>query len=364
MKNQLSFKQKYQIILNKDSSYEGILFTAVKTTGIFCRPSCTARKPKIENVLFYDSVNQALENGFRPCKVCKPTQQEQETPDYIHKILKELSEDPLLKITDNDLKGRNIEPNKIRRWFKRNYQMTFQSYQRKSRINRAHTKISKGEKITSTAFDVGFDSLSGFTSRYQDLFGKSATQTNKNIINIIRLTTPLGPMFGCATKKGICLFEFYNRKELDKQFIELAKKLNAVILPGENEHLKQLQKQVEEYFKGERKTFTLTLDIPGTEFQNNVWSILQKIPYGKTISYFEIALKFGYSAGTRVVGKANAQNPIPIIIPCHRVINKNGQLAGYAGGLERKDWLLRHENPNYTHNSWLFSQYKDIRAQH
>jgi len=131
-----------------------------------------------------------------------------------------------------------------------------------------------------------------------------------------------------------------------------------------SDHISECKKQLKEYFAGKRKKFQLSLDPKGTPFQKKVWSKVSKIPYGKTISYFEIALNFGYSAGTRVVGKANGQNPIPIIVPCHRVINKNGQLAGYAGGLERKDWLLRHENPNYTHNSWLFSQYKDIRAQH
>ena len=274
MKNQLSFQEKYNIILNKDISYENIFITAVKTTGIFCRPSCPARKPKIENVIFYDGINEAIQNGYRPCKVCKPMEMADETPQYIKNILKELNDDPFLKIKDYDLIERNIEPNTIRRWFKSKYNMTFQAYQRMLRINTAYNKISNGESITNTAFDLGFESLSGFNSSYQNIVGKAPSESNeKNIINIIRFTTPLGPMFGCATSSGICLFEFTNRRMLETEFKDLTKRLNAVILPGENEHLIQLKNEISEYFKGTRKTFTVKLDAPGTDFQQCVWKI-------------------------------------------------------------------------------------------
>ncbi|MFC1527341.1 Ada metal-binding domain-containing protein [Candidatus Neomarinimicrobiota bacterium] len=115
MKNQLSFQEKYDIILNRDTSYENIFITAVKTTGIFCRPSCPAKKPKFENVLFYNSINEAILSGYRPCKVCKPMEPADETPSYITNIIKELSDNPFLKIKDYDLKIRGIEPNTIRR---------------------------------------------------------------------------------------------------------------------------------------------------------------------------------------------------------------------------------------------------------
>ncbi|MCP4633156.1 MAG: methylated-DNA--[protein]-cysteine S-methyltransferase [candidate division Zixibacteria bacterium] len=347
MKKQLSIKEKYRIILDKDTSYEGIFFTAVKTTGIFCRPSCPARKPKIENVIFYDSVNEAILNGYRPCKVCKPMEQVDETPIYIQNILKELSENPYLKIKDYDLILRNIEPNKIRRWFKKHYNMTFQAYQRMLRINTAFNEISNGETVTHTAFDVGFESLSGFNSSYQKVFGKSATQTGKkNIINIVRFTTPLGPMFGCATTNGVCLVEFTNRKMLESEFKDITKKLNAVILPGKNNHLEQLEMEIVEYFKGKRKTFSVTLETPGTEFQKNVWKILQEIPYGETWSYQQQAIRLNKPKAVRAVASANGNNRISIIIPCHRVIGKDGNLTGYGGGLERKKWLIDFERSN------------------
>jgi AraC family transcriptional regulator of adaptative response/methylated-DNA-[protein]-cysteine methyltransferase len=347
MNTQLTFQDKYQAILDKDASYEGIFITAVKTTGIFCRPSCTARKPKKENVTFYDSINEAILNGFRPCKVCKPMEQADETPEYVQKILKELGDDPFLKLKDWDLKLRGIEPNTIRRWFKQHYNMTFHAYQRMLRINTAFNKISKGQKVTDAAYDVGFESLSGFNSSYQSIFGKPPSKSeDKNIINIIRLTTPLGPMFGCATSNGVCLLEFTNRKMLETEFKDLQKRLNAVILPGKNEHLIQLQKEIAEYFDGKRKTFTVPLETPGTVFQNEVWGNLKKIPYGQTISYQELAIRQNNPKAVRAVASANGYNRIAIIIPCHRVIGKDGSLTGYAGGLERKKWLLDFEGEN------------------
>ena len=130
MSNQLTFEDKYTAIVEKDQQYEGLFITAVKTTGIFCRVSCTARKPKKQNVEFYTSVNEAILNGYRPCKVCKPMEHADKTPEQIHKILKELDEDPFLKLKDYDLEQRGIEPNQIRRWFKKHHGITFHAYQR------------------------------------------------------------------------------------------------------------------------------------------------------------------------------------------------------------------------------------------
>ncbi len=343
MESQLTFEQKYDIIVAKDTSYEGIFYTAVKTTGIFCRPSCTARKPKIENVLFYDSTHEAIVNGFRPCKVCKPIAQAEETPDYIQSILDELNEHPFKKIKDGDLRDRGIAPSKIRRWFKKHHQLTFHGYQRMLRINSAYTRITQGQPITSAAFGSGFESLSGFNSSYQNVFGSSPTQTQKGVINIIRLSTPLGPMFGCATAKGVCLVEFTDRKMLETEFKQLTHRLGMVILPGMNEHLRQLKRELEEYFDGSRKAFAVALDTPGTEFQKAVWTILRQIPHGETRSYQEQALALGKPNAVRAVASANGMNRISIIIPCHRVIGKDGQLTGYGGGLERKRWLLNFE---------------------
>ena len=347
MNDQLSFKQKYDVIGNQETQYEGVFITAVKTTGIFCRPSCRARKPNIENVEFYDNVHQAMQNGFRPCKLCKPMQTMDATPEYIKTIIKDLHTNPYLRIKDQDLKNQDLEPSHIRRWFKKHHNMTFQSYQRMLRINAAYTSIKKGETITNSAFDSGFDSLSGFNQSYKSIFGDSASQAkDKSIINIIRFTTPLGPMFACASQDGLCLLDFTDRKILEDEFKDLCKRLNAVILPGTNPHLDLAQKQMTEYFNGTRKKFTVLLHYPSTDFRKSVWTALQNIPYGQTRSYKQQAETLGNPKAVRAVAAANGQNRISIIIPCHRVIGADGSLTGYAGGLHRKKWLLDFEKDN------------------
>jgi AraC family transcriptional regulator of adaptative response/methylated-DNA-[protein]-cysteine methyltransferase len=150
-------------------------------------------------------------------------------------------------------------------------------------------------------------------------------------------------MFACATKKGLCLLEFTNRKMLETEFKDLVKRLNAVILPGNNPFLDQVQQELKEYFDGKKKQFTVPLHTPGTEFQQSVWEILKEIPYGETKSYKQQAIKLNNLNGVRAVATANGMNRIAIVIPCHRVIGSNGDLTGYAGGLARKKWLLDHE---------------------
>ncbi|MBI5402093.1 MAG: bifunctional transcriptional activator/DNA repair protein Ada [Ignavibacteriae bacterium] len=337
----------YNALLKKDSSFEGIFFVAVKTTGIFCRPTCTARKPKKENVEFFDTSKDAILHGYRPCKVCTPLEKSGSMPDYIKKLIKEINDKPGIKIKDWHLRERGFEPNKIRRWFKKNHNMTFQSYQRMMRLNNAFTKIQSGGKVTDAAFDSGYESLSGFNDSFKTTVGKSPTKSmDKKVINITRMETPVGPMYACGTEKGICLFDFTDRRMLETEFKELSKYLNAVILPGDNKFFSLLKKEVGEYFEGKRKSFTVPLDAPGTEFQKGVWEELKKIPYGETISYKTQAERLKNPKGVRAVANANGHNRISILIPCHRVIGENGTLTGYGGGLWRKKWLLDFEKKN------------------
>jgi len=340
----LTFFEKYNVIGGKDALYEGIFVTAVKTTGIFCRPSCRARKPKSDNVVFYDTPEEALQNGFRPCKVCNPMEKLGETPDFIKGIIKELHQNPYSRIKDHDLRQRGIEPSWIRRWFKKHHNMTFQTYQRMLRINSAFNYIKEGETVTNSAFDSGFESLSGFNESYHSIFGEPPTSANeKSVLNIVRFTTPISPMFACASNKGVCLLDFTDRRMLETEFKDLCKRLHAVILPGESPHLDQVQSEIQEYFSGKRKKFTVPLHAPGTDFQKSVWKILQEIPYGETRSYKQQAISLGNPNAVRAVASANGHNRISIIIPCHRVIGSDGSLTGYGGGLHRKKWLIDFE---------------------
>lgn len=343
----LTFEEKYDALTRKDSTYEGIFFAAVKSTMIFCRPTCSARKPKPENVVFYNSAKDALLNGFRPCKVCRPMEAPGSIPDEIQKILRELSDHSYMKIKDSDLIERGVDPSFIRRWFKKNHGMTFQSYQRMMRINSAFLSLKSGDYVTHAAFDHGYESLSGFNTTYNSIFGKPPSKKDDHdVINIIRFTTPLGPMFGCATEEGVCLAEFTDRKMLESEFADLQKRLNAIILPGSNRHLDQLQRELHEYFDGRRQIFTVPLQTPGTDFQNQVWRALLDIPYGTTTSYKKQAERLKKPLAVRAVAAANGMNRISILIPCHRVIGSNGDLTGYGGGLARKKWLIGFEHQN------------------
>ncbi|MGB5892966.1 MAG: Ada metal-binding domain-containing protein, partial [Ignavibacteriaceae bacterium] len=250
----------YNALLNKDSNYEGIFFAGIKTTGIFCRPSCTARKPKKENVEYYSSVNEALQHGYRPCKVCHPLQYKGEVPSWLKLLLKEIDQNQSLKLKDVDLRRRGLDPARIRRWFKKNHGMTFQAYLRMLRINSAFGRIKHGEKVIESAFYGGYESLSGFTESFKKSTGFSPSKSkHKNVISITRILTPLGPMLAGATDEGICLLEFVDRRMLETQIKRLKKNLSSEFVPGNNKYFDELSHQLREYFDGERKVFDVPL---------------------------------------------------------------------------------------------------------
>jgi AraC family transcriptional regulator, regulatory protein of adaptative response / methylated-DNA-[protein]-cysteine methyltransferase len=347
----------YQALVEKDGSYEGTFFAAVKTTGIFCRPTCTVRKPKPENVEFFATTREAILHGYRPCKVCKPLEMPNETPASIRDILQEISSDPSTKIRDRDLTRRGLEPATVRRWFLKNHGITFQAYQRMYRINSAFKKIQQGETVTAAAFDAGFESLSGFQDSFRSVFGVSPSNgRQQQVIDLTRIETPLGTMIACAVAQGICLLEFSDRKALETELKALSKRLNATIIQGANPHFEILAKQLAEYFDGTRKEFSVPLYSPGTEFQQATWEALKRIPYGSTRSYRQQATELGKPGAVRAVAGSNGMNRIAIVIPCHRVIGSDGQLTGYAGGVWRKKWLLDFERAG---RQVVLSDYKD-----
>lgn len=337
----------YEALVAKDPSFEGTFFAGIKTTGIFCRPTCTARKPKRENVEFFASAKDAILKGYRACKVCHPMEKAGSTPEYVDRVLRLLDEDPSLKLKDYDLLKLNIEPSKIRRWFLKNHGITFHAYQRMYRINTAFKKLQTGTSVTDIAFDSGYESLSGFNDSFKKVFGVSPKNSKeKHVIDFTRIETDLGTMVACATDKGVCLLEFSDRKGLETELKQLAKYHNANIVQGQNKYFKQLKDELDAYFEGRLKEFNVPLDISGTDFQKQVWQALVEIPYGTTSSYLRQAEVLGKTSSVRAVANANGMNKIAIIIPCHRVVGSDGSLTGYAGGLWRKRKLIDLEKDN------------------
>ncbi len=334
----------YRALLDRDSAFAGIFYVGVKTTSVFCIATCRARKPLLKNVIFYSSVKEALDHGFRPCKICRPTENMNEPPKAVKAAMELLKTNPQEKVSDQTLRNHSISPEVVRRWYKQHHGMTFHSYQRMHRISHALEGIKQGKNATEAALDAGYESLSGFGYTYKKMMGNSPNNSTESIVILIdRFTTPVGPMVVCATEKGVCLLEFADREILEKEFSDLQKLLSATMIAGENEHIKQAKKEIREYFSGERRVFEVSLHIPGTDFQKAVWEALQTIPYGKTVSYQHQANLIGRPTAMRAVASANGSNRIAIILPCHRVIGKNGKLTGYGGGIERKKWLLELE---------------------
>ena len=340
----LSFDQMYRASYEKNSDFEGVFWMGVKTTGIFCRPTCTARKPKPENVEFFDNTKDAIKKGYRPCKVCKPLENPDETPAEIQKLMDELAADPSLKFKDYDLVKRGLEPANVRRWFLKHHGMTFHAFQRMFKINSAFKKLQQGDTIMDVALENGYESLSGFNDSFKNVFGVSPKNSKmEKIVDLKRIETPLGTMIACANENGICMLEFSDRKALPTELKEISKHFDANIVQGENPHFKTLEKELEEYFEGKLKDFTVPLAPVGTDFQKKVWEILRTIPYGTTRTYQQQADILGNPKAVRAVANANGLNKISIIIPCHRVIGSNGTLTGYGGGIWRKQKLLELE---------------------
>jgi AraC family transcriptional regulator of adaptative response/methylated-DNA-[protein]-cysteine methyltransferase len=233
----------YQALLNRAEEFTGVFFVGVKTTGVFCISVCRARKPKRENVEFYTDFKSALDAGFRPCKVCRPTENASTAPDFIEHAIKLLRVQPKERVSDTELRQNGISPERVRRWFLQNHGITFQAFQRMQRVNVALQELKTGRSTTEVAFDNGYGSLSGFGYTCKKLTG-SSPGTRKEIILIHRFTTPLGPMFVCATERGVCLLEFVDRRALETEFRDLQHLFNANIIAGENAHTRQAEKEM------------------------------------------------------------------------------------------------------------------------
>ena len=334
----------YDALVRRDASFDGIFFAGVRTTGIFCRSVCPARKPARENVEFYASAREALFAGYRPCKRCRPLESTGSAPAWLRPLLHELEERNGRRWTDRDLRELGLDPTRVRRWFKQHHDMTFHAYHRAQRVGRALRTLRNGGSVTDAAYTQGYESLSGFYEAFQDLLGASPGRARAaEPIHFTRILTPLAPMLAAATDEGLCLLEFADRRMLETQLARVGKELGSAVVPGENAVLEQTRRELEQYFAGERTRFDAPLRFIGSDFQKAVWRALLEIPFGETRSYAEQARALGRAGAVRAVGRANGDNRIAIVVPCHRVVGADGALTGYGGGLWRKQWLLEHE---------------------
>ena len=337
-------EEMYDALVQRDSHYEGVFVVGVITTGVFCRPTCPARKPKPENVRYFATCRDALQAGFRPCKRCHPMEMVGVHPEWVRELLQAVESDPARAWRDDDLRQHGLEPARVRRWFKQHHGMTFHAYQRARRLGEALGRIQLGDDSMEAGFSAGYESSSGFRDAFAKLFGTPpgrAKSTTRLVVN--RVPTPLGPMIAAASQSHLFLLEFIDRRMLQTQIDRLHRLFDVHFVPGECELLTKVQNQLADYFARRRQTFDLPLSLRGTSFQQAVWEQLLTIPYGATRSYGEQASAIGRPSAVRAVGRANGDNRIAIIVPCHRVIGANGTMTGYGGQVWRKQALLRLE---------------------
>ena len=349
MSNQLSHDVMVDAFLSSNAAFDGVFYTAVKTTGIFCRPICSARKPKPENVEFFDERAQALRAGYRPCKRCVPMNNKDDIPLEIKDLLKAVDAQPAKRWKDQDIRALGLQPATVRRWFQKHHNMTFHAYSRLRRLGTAMKQLSLGTEVSRSMDYSGYESESGFRAAFQKYFGDSPMRSEEQVeMRVNRIASPLGPLLICANDAGLHLLEFVDRRMLETQIKRLKKYTKCFYLPGEHAVMHETQKQVDAYFASELKDFDLPLQLIGTDFQVQVWKALLSIPFGETRTYSEQAEIIGNPKAVRAVGTANGDNRLSIVVPCHRVIGANGKLTGYGGGLWRKSKLLKVERLNQT----------------
>ena len=334
----------YRALVNRDASFEGIFYIGVRTTGIFCRPTCTARKPSRENVHFFATPSDALESGYRPCLRCHPLDPNAHPPKLIERLRAEVERAPGGRLTDKELAAMAIDPSTARRQFKRHYGMTFQAYHRARRMGLALRDVRRGGRVDEARNGSGFESESGFREAFTKIFGEPPTTARaRDPLLAERMDTPLGAMIAVADDEGLRLLEFIDRRATERELSILRKRLGTNVVPGEHHYLAATRQQLAAYFSGNKLEFDIPLAPVGSPFQLRTWKILRSIPAAETRSYSWMAKRVGDENARRAVGRANGTNMICIIIPCHRVIRADGTLCGYGGGLWRKKWLLDHE---------------------
>ncbi|CAN5646047.1 trifunctional transcriptional activator/DNA repair protein Ada/methylated-DNA--[protein]-cysteine S-methyltransferase [soil metagenome] len=334
----------YRALHDRDSSFEGIFVAGIRTTGIFCRPTCAAKKPAPQNVEFFATPADALLGGYRPCLRCQPMDPAGQAPSLLKRLRAEVERTPGGRITDKELHALEIDPSTARRQFLRHYGMTFQAYHRARRMGLALREVRNGARVDEAQTESGFESASGFREAFVRIFGETPTAAKERAcLWAERIETPLGVMIAVADDAGLRLLEFADRRATERELRLLRQRLRSSIVPGEHRFLAQIRRELDDYFAGRSLEFQTPLAPVGSDFQQRTWKLLRTIPPAETRSYSWMAERLKIPGARRAVGRANGSNMLCLVIPCHRVIRADGTLCGYGGGLWRKRWLLAHE---------------------
>lgn len=339
----------WQAILNRDSTFDGKLFYGVRSTNIYCRPTCPSRRPNQNQVCFFSSAQAAEIAGFRPCKRCHPQ----------HETIANPTKDKVLAIcqyieTQSDCIPSLVElgshfdmsPSYLQKIFKQIIGVSPFKYADALRSERLKQHLKQGEEIADALYDAGYSSSSQLYEKASQQLGmtpKTYQRGGKTMFIIYTVVKcPLGYLLVATTEKGICTVKLGD--EVDKLEQTLINEFNQADIVRDDDKQKDWVQKILDFITGNQPNLDLPLDVRGTAFQKQVWEALQKIPYGETRTYTDIARDIGKPQAIRAVGNACGANPVALIVPCHRVLRSDGSLGGYHWGVERKQTLLAQES--------------------
>lgn len=334
----------YAALLARDPAWEGRVLVGVTTTGIFCRLTCPARKPLARNCRWFASADAAQAAGFRPCRRCHPLGATADGDPLVRDLLARLEERPGHRWSESDLLALGHDPSTVRRAFKRHFGQSFLDMARAARLRGGMASLAKGSTMIEAQLDAGFDSASGFRAAFARLFGHPPHQMRQGSdLLACWIDTPLGGMIAIADASALHLLEFIDRKALPEGLRRLSAHVGGRVGLGRTPVHDLTEARLGAYFAGRAPRLDVPVTLHGTPFQQQVWRALQAISAGETRSYLQLAADIGRPTATRAVARANATNRIALVVPCHRVIGADGRLAGYAGGLWRKERLIAIE---------------------
>jgi AraC family transcriptional regulator, regulatory protein of adaptative response / methylated-DNA-[protein]-cysteine methyltransferase len=338
---------RWAAVVARDGAFDGHFYYSVETTGIYCRPSCAARRPKRAHVRFHDTAAEAEAAGFRACKRCKPgqpslVQLHAEKVAEACRLIEAAEDEPRL---DALARAVGLSPYHFHRIFKTILGVTPKTYATAHRNKRVREELGRSATVTQAIYGAGFNSNGRFYATSSEVLGMTPSQFRSGAPNSeIKFAIgdcSLGSVLVAASDKGVCAILFGDDAETLRN--DLRKQFPRARIVGGDKVFGQLAAEVIAFVEAPRIGLDLPLDVQGTAFQHRVWDALRRIPTGSTASYAEIAKAIGSPKSVRAVARACASNRIAVAIPCHRVIGSDGSLTGYRGGIERKRALLAKE---------------------
>ncbi|HLM80987.1 MAG TPA: bifunctional DNA-binding transcriptional regulator/O6-methylguanine-DNA methyltransferase Ada [Terriglobales bacterium] len=347
--------RRWQAVVRRDGSLDGTFVFAVSSTGIFCRPSCPAKRPRRENVSFFDHALQAEQAGYRACLRCRPKAVDGNPQSALVRSICRYIEQHIEGQLTLSLLAKEFRrsPFHLQRTFKSVLGVSPKAYMDACRLRQVKQNLQAGHSVTTALYAAGYGSSSRLYERTATQLGMTPEKYRRGAVAavvrytifryaIVRYTgSPLGHMLIAATDKGICAIQFGDSEQQLQQ--GLMREFPFAVRRRDDVAMSQWRDNLTRLIQGHELNPSLPLDIRATAFQRRVWEALQKIPRGETRSYSAVAKKIGMPKATRAVARACATNPVAVAIPCHRVIRQDGELGGYRWGIERKEQLLAME---------------------